>query len=166
VSPGTGPTVRPDGPAPDGDGAPEAIETTRFGRLPVDPDAVIRFPDGIPGFAELRTAIVVPSGTRPDVVWLQSLERGDLAFLAALAGSMFVGYEPVVDDEDCDQLHLTSADDAMVLCLLSVDSEAKAVTGNLRAPIVVNTVERLGRQIILDDEDLPLRAPVGAVAGT
>ncbi|MDY7105273.1 MAG: flagellar assembly protein FliW [Actinomycetota bacterium] len=143
---------------------PDAVETTRFGRLAVDPETVIRFPDGIPGFAELRAAIIVPSGAREDVVWLQSVERGDLAFLAALAGSMFLGYAPVVEDEDCEQLHLTSADDAMVLCLLSVDGDAGAVTGNLRAPIIVNTVERLGRQVILTDEDLPIRAPVGAGA--
>jgi flagellar assembly factor FliW len=65
-------------------------------------------------------------------------------------------YAPVVSDEQTALLALQSAEEAM---LLVVANPAEAgTTVNLLAPIVVNARTGVGAQLILEDQDFPLRA--------
>ncbi|AMM19691.1 flagellar assembly protein FliW [Frondihabitans sp. PAMC 28766] len=65
-------------------------------------------------------------------------------------------YSPVISFEQSDALGVTDPQDAM---LLVVANPAPAgTTVNLMAPIVVNASTGASAQIILDNQDFPLRA--------
>lgn len=65
-----------------------------------------------------------------------------------------------LDDDDGEALHLSRAEDARVLCVLTLHRSPPAVTANLAGPLIINWPERLGRQVVLDHQDYPLRAPI------
>jgi flagellar assembly factor FliW len=46
--------------------------------------------------------------------------------------------------------------------VVSIGMEAADVIVNLRAPVIINLDSRLGRQVILPDERLPVNARLGA----
>ncbi len=65
-------------------------------------------------------------------------------------------YAPELTDEQAAGLELTDPADAMLLVV--ANPGASGTTVNLLAPIVVNARTAVGAQLILEDQDLPLRA--------
>jgi flagellar assembly factor FliW len=82
---------------------------------------------------------------------------GDDARLYVLDASVHLpSYAPELTDEQAAGLALTDPADAMLLVV--ANPGASGTTVNLLAPIVVNARTAAGAQLILEDQDLPLRA--------
>jgi len=47
-----------------------------------------------------------------------------------------------------------------------VPEDVRAMTANLQAPLILNPVKRIAKQVILTDERFPLRYPVFGGSGT
>lgn len=140
------------------------IETSRFGALDVEERKVITFPDGMPGFERHRLFTVVPhhnadSGKGSPFVWLQSLEDGDLAFLAMEPHQAFPDYAPRVPRAELESLALTEeAARPRLYSLLTIPSgDPAGITANLMAPVVINSRARLAKQIVLNTDQYGLR---------
>lgn len=138
------------------------LRTTRFGDITIDERRVFTFEDGLPGFPGATRFLAMTVEDDPDLYWLQCVDDGSLAFLAIVPWQQFPDYEPALTDDDRAHLELVDVDEAMVLCLLTVDRDNDAVTANLLGPIVLNTGRRLGRQVVLTDSRLPLAARIGS----
>jgi flagellar assembly factor FliW len=69
-------------------------------------------------------------------------------------------YSPVISDDHAAALDLTGPEDALLLVVTNPGEEGTTV--NLMAPIVVNSGTGRCAQIILDGQDWPLRAALGA----
>ncbi|MBS0023319.1 flagellar assembly protein FliW [Microbacterium paraoxydans] len=68
-------------------------------------------------------------------------------------------YAPTLSDAQVDDLALGSPDDALVLVVAHPSAEGVSV--NLLAPVVVNRTTGAAAQVILEDQDYPVRAPLG-----
>jgi flagellar assembly factor FliW len=68
-------------------------------------------------------------------------------------------YAPILTDEQAEALTLGSADDALILVVAHPSSDGVSV--NLLAPVIVNRTTGAAAQVILEDQDYPLRAPLG-----
>ena len=112
---------------------------------------------GFPGLRRFALARVVDDGTVCD---LRSLDDPEVSFVVVPPAEFFGDYAPVVGDDVADALELRSADDALVLAMVTLGDSAADATANLRAPIVVNHRTRRALQVILDDPELPLKAPL------
>ena len=137
------------------------LRTTRFGDIPLDHDRTFAFPDGLLGFPHAKTFLAIDVDDDPDMYWLQCVDDGTLAFLAISPWLYFPDYKPEIDEAEQAALQLDDADDATVLCLLTVDREADLITANLLGPIVLNTAGKLGRQVVLADARWPIAARLG-----
>ena len=143
---------------------PIRVATTRFGAIEVQPEETVVFDDGLLGFPQARRFALISVDVDSDLYWLQSIDDGALAFLTSLPWSSFPEYEPDIPDSDREALSLDSADDASVLCLLTVDRDRAVVTANLLGPVVINLRSRRARQIVLHDQSWPIDARLGATA--
>jgi flagellar assembly factor FliW len=142
------------------------IATKYFGSIEYQPDAPIRFPSGLPGFEEeLEFLILEPPASAP-MVFLQSLQRPSLCFLALPMQMVAPDYSLATTKEDLETLGLeperrpgTGAD----VCCLAIIAVAEngQVSANLLAPIVINPARRLGLQAIRSDSVYSHRHPVG-----
>ena len=63
----------------------------------------------------------------------------------------FVDYDPVFTPEDLEGLEASSADELVLLCVVTVPQDVKQMTANLLAPLVINPAKRLGKQVIISD---------------
>ena len=138
------------------------VTTERFGELDVPEDRVLSFPDALPGFPEAYTFVLVNVPDSDVYFWIQSLDDPALAFLCAIPWEFFPDYAPEVPDDEQEMLGLTSEDDAMVLCLLTVQREDETITANLLGPLVINQQTRLGRQVVLYGDEYPVQAPLAS----
>jgi flagellar assembly factor FliW len=138
------------------------VPSERFGELDVDDDNVLSFLDGLLGFPDARRFAMVDAGDDQTYFWLQSIDDPSLAFLSVVPWAFFPDYEPVIDDVEQSALGLERAEDAMVLCLLSVQRDTDKITANLLGPLIVNANTRRGRQVVLAESGYPVRAPLVA----
>jgi flagellar assembly factor FliW len=69
-------------------------------------------------------------------------------------------YTPVLSDEQCEALDVSTPEN--VLLLVIVNPSEGGTTVNLMAPIVVNATTGACAQLILEDQDWPLRAELSA----
>ncbi|MBL8930952.1 MAG: flagellar assembly protein FliW [Kineosporiaceae bacterium] len=91
---------------------------------------------------------------------LRSLEAPDVRFLVAAPNAFFPDYAFDLDEDTVLDLGLASAEDALVLVVLTVGADAASTTANLLAPVVVNARNRSAAQVILSGTDWPVRAAV------
>lgn len=121
----------------------------------------LRFPAGIPGFLDLREFALVCWGDEdgPFSI-LTSLEQRNLEFLVVPPHIFFPDYAPEIDDDTAERLALESAEDAILMVIVTVGDDPGWATANLLAPIVVNRHTREAAQVVLTDGHAPLRAPL------
>lgn len=136
---------------------PIKFASTRFGQLEVSPSALITIPGGIIGFADLTKYVLLDYN--PPFSWLHSVEQSDLAFVVVNAAEFGDEYTfPLpVGDRDLD---LRDSDMPAIMNLVSVRSDPKLTTVNLKAPIVVNPRTMIGKQVVLDNPRFPVRMPL------
>lgn len=124
------------------------IPTTRFGELEVEDSRIIRFPLGIPGFAESKRYFLIDY--KESIWWLQSVDDPDLAFIVTDPFSLFPDYSFKIGDDMETLLEIQDPQQIAVLALLSID--VSGVSVNLRAPLVINSAKFCGAQVLVEDE--------------
>jgi flagellar assembly factor FliW len=146
------------------------IATKRFGTISVGADEQFDVPRGIPGFAQLRRAVLLAAAKADadtdaqSLFWLQDLDDGDLAFLCVVPWDLFPDYDLEIDEEE---FGIGGSVDVRVLNLVTVRGTEKRapLTVNLRAPIIIDIRRRQMFQTILSDQRWPISAPVASVGG-
>jgi flagellar assembly factor FliW len=119
----------------------------------------LHFAAGLPGFPDVRRFVLVRLGDEgsPFSV-LRSLDEGtDLEFVVTHPGLFFPDYEPEIDDDTAGRLELNSADDALLLVIVTVTDPVSASTANLLGPIVVNRHTRVAAQAVLGNSGYATR---------
>jgi flagellar assembly factor FliW len=123
----------------------------------------IHFTGGLPGFPDVRRFVLVRIGDdhSPFSV-LRSLDEGaddrsGLEFVVTHPGLFFPDYEPEIDDDTADRLELKSADDALLLVIVTVADPVADSTANLLGPIVVNRHTRAAAQAVLGNSGYATR---------
>lgn len=130
------------------------IQTTRFDVVSIQPDNILLFPTGIPGLDECRHWILLADSENNALGWLQSISRPEFA-LAVVSPKRFVAnYQVRITRAEMAALQLDDSQDAHVLAVVS--RSEKALVLNLKAPVILNLTKRLGRQVVVND-DQPLQ---------
>lgn len=133
------------------------IESTRFGEVEVAEEQLFSFPYGIPGFPEEKSFAYILHDTESPFSFLQSTTEVNLTFLLVDPFAFFKDYEFVLEDEVAEELDLSLENPPQVFLIATVKKKLADMTVNLLAPVVVNGVNRTGRQVILDKPEYTIR---------
>ncbi len=140
------------------------VRSSRFGTFEVDESRALVFAQGLLGFPNSSTYVVVEVEDSP-YFWLQSVDEDDVAFLATSPFLFFPGYDLVLGDEEQRSLGVDDPEQVEVLTLLTVHragEQPESITANLLGPIVVNIESRKALQLVLDNPDYTTRVPLVA----
>lgn len=81
----------------------------------------------------------------------------DLAFVIVEPGVFCQDYEFSLNDKVKDELQLESKAEVLVMNIVVVPENPKEMTMNLKAPIIINEKKRIAKQIILEEEEYPVK---------
>lgn len=133
---------------------------TIVGPVRVPLDEVVIFPEGLLGFSHFKKFIFVSDPSDDVFVWLQSCDKKEVAFPVIEAGFIVETDKLALTSSDRKKLALEESDVADFYCIVRVTSEAKGMTANLKAPIVINQKDRVGYQFIMANQKLQVQYPV------
>lgn len=133
------------------------LDTTRFGAIEIDDKEVITLTQPILGFQEFRRFVLREGPDGSGLKWLQSVDAGDLAFILMNPTTLISDYTVELRPHDLTELAADTIDELSVYTLVVVPQDKTQIRTNLRAPILINPKHRLGKQLILDRSQYPIR---------
>lgn len=109
-----------------------------------DDSDVITFTEGLIGLPQIRKAVVVSMNDLKPFRWLAPLDSDETRFVVVNPHEIFDSYQPHLYKPEVK-------DKSNTLVIVTVASDWRNTTINLRAPIVVDPVRRTASQQILSD---------------
>ena len=134
------------------------LETAHFGVIDIDEADIIYFPEGIPGFENSKKYALIGNDVGDSAFfWLQSLDIPELCFVVTDPFMVYDGYGVDVDDDDVELLKITDANKVLTLTIVIIPENINEIRVNLKAPILINMDQKLGKQVIQKNDNLPIR---------
>jgi flagellar assembly factor FliW len=142
------------------------VNSTRFGEMEVPADRVITLPQGMIGFPQLRRYVLIRHRDDSPFFWLQSLEAAELAFVMVNPLLFDSEYKFTLGNSETKLLAVEDPSQIQVWVVVTIPAgRPDQMTANLKAPLVINSVNRQGAQIILDDAKYSVRHPLAPNIG-
>jgi flagellar assembly factor FliW len=130
---------------------------SRLIALPIHSENIFHFPEGLPAFEDVKEFVFLcKPDTRP-FFFMQALEPKDLAFVCIDPFLVCPDYQPIISAADAKFLHLDRPEDALIVSIVTVAKDVHNITTNLQAPVVINISAGIGKQIICDSQNYPVR---------
>ncbi|HHW71868.1 MAG TPA: flagellar assembly protein FliW [Firmicutes bacterium] len=124
---------------------------TRFGTIAVEEDQIINFPRGILGFGDYHRYVLVER-ENSSFCLLQSVDEPGLSFVVIMPELVRADYEVELSDEEIELLQIGSPEDGRVFGIVTIPENVAEMTVNLQAPVVINTKDKLGAQLIISGD--------------
>ncbi|WP_077214810.1 flagellar assembly protein FliW [Bacillus dakarensis] len=136
------------------------IKTKYHGEKEINPEHIITFEQGIPSFEDEKKYIVLELGEDSTLFVLQSVTTPELAFLVADPFSFFPTYQFALPDSVIEALKIGNKEDIATFGILTVKEPFEQTTINLQGPIIINSKEKRGKQIVVSEGNYHTKHPL------
>ncbi len=133
------------------------IYTTRFGEIEISEETVIQFPSGILGFPDSKSYALLNTDDASPLKWLQSVDDPSLAFVVTNPNLFKPDYIIDAYRNDLFDIDVKNAEEVLVLVIVTVPKDPSKMTANLKGPILINTLNRKAKQLIVDNQEYEIK---------
>lgn len=109
------------------------------------------FPKGLLGFEGLERYTIVDNHECRPFRWLQSLDVPELSFVIVSPVVFFPDYRVAVHAKEVADIAVDDPQDVEIYVIVTVPARLEEMTANLQGPILLNTANRRGKQLVLTD---------------
>ncbi len=134
-----------------------------FGKINVDEDKILEFPNGILGYPEYKKFTLMfdkDKGDANGMNFLVSLDEPAFMLPVVVAIMVRPGYSPIFTEDIQSVIGELTEENALCLVTMTIPSNITAMSVNLNAPIVINSETRKGIQSIVENKDYEIRYPI------
>ena len=136
------------------------FRTVRFGELEYNQEDLIQLPEGLVGMPNLKNWLILEMGDDIPMKWFQSLDRGDFGFPVTQPYLFHDDYSVKLPAAARLRLGNAKDEELATLIITTVHPGGTKVTGNLLAPLVIDTETRYGIQLTVDDSEFSMRQEI------
>ena len=136
------------------------VKTKHFGEVDLDENKIIHFDGGILGFEEFKDYTILydnEDGEQPNISWLQSIEEPSLSIPIVNPFLIKEDYNPEIEDEYLKPLDKLTDANLIVMVSITVPSDVRKISANLKAPFILNSETRKGVQVIVENSDYEIK---------
>ncbi|MBT2291625.1 flagellar assembly protein FliW [Paenibacillus albidus] len=119
---------------------------------------IFLFPKGLPGFEQLKEFSLKEHN---DIFSLLSaVDQPEVTFITVNPFDFVPDYEFVLPDDTIQELGMKDKEQVSVRCIVTWHSDRLKVSVNLLAPLIFNTVDHKGKQIVLQNTTYTTKHPL------
>ncbi len=122
--------------------------TSRFGTIETNEGQEIRIKGGLFGFTNLSKYIIIHQRNQGPFVWLQSLERPELAFPLIDPHLVYPDYVLELSREEADGIGIEDENDVKIFVLVAIQVGNKRLQLNMQGPLIINQKNSLAMQFV------------------
>ena len=132
------------------------VKTRLFSTIDIADDKIITMEKGMIGFPDLKHFSLIFDEAKKEktfkIMWLQSMDDGDIAFPVVDPSYVLENYKPSVNDQLLAPIGELKEDKMYLLVKATVPKNVEDFSVNLKAPIVINTDTNKGVQVIAEND--------------
>jgi len=137
------------------------VQSVRFEEFTVPDESVIHFPEGILPFGKNLDFALLSRTPDSMTAWLQCVQNPELAFWVGHVARLFPDHKVELDAVHYEIIGMEEGTSHLsILTILSLHEDE--ITANLLAPLLINTKEKIGYQVILLGGIELVRMPLAA----
>lgn len=134
------------------------IQSKYFGTIDIKAETIIEMIQPIYGFeSSKRYTLISDKEIGTDLVWFQSVDDKDICFILANPNRFVQDIRLELSQDDLTIVKANTLDEVDVLSIVSLGETFEQSTMNLKSPIILNSKNNCGAQLILNQE-LPFKA--------
>ena len=138
------------------------INAKYFGSVSYEEADSIHIINGLIGFESHTDYLPIPFQDEDDsLISLQCLDDETLSFILMNPFGIFPDYAPTLSMQDLRELGADSVEDISYYVISVIRDSVAESTVNLKAPLVVNALNRKAKQVILDQPEYTFRHTLG-----
>ena len=120
----------------------------------------VEFEKGLLGLEHLKNYVIEDIEGNEDFKILKSLDDNDISLVITSPFFIMKDYEIELSQEVIRNLCINNQEEVMVFSTVTLNSDMKKTTVNLRAPIVINKNNATGEQVVLNKECYKIKHPL------
>jgi flagellar assembly factor FliW len=124
-----------------------------YSNLVYSKEDIISFPAGIPGFEASKEFVLVSIPEYVPFEWLVSVDGTRLRFAVINPMLFLPTYAPTILKEQLSDLQMEKPEDVLLYSIVTIHENPLESTANLVGPIIINKQKRIGKQVIVDDDN-------------
>ena len=129
------------------------VVARQFEEIEVEEADVISLTQGLIGFPTLRKYVILKYDEAMPFQWFQCLEDPYLAFVIINPLIFRPDYRVKISREEVAGLEINDPASVIVHTIVTIPPDPGMITANLQAPILINNENRLGKQVILLEQE-------------
>lgn len=137
------------------------IKTRFFDEIEIDKQHILTFPEGIPAFENLNEFIILNVDENSNLRCLQSIENSQVCLMIISPWDYFKDYEIELSDNEIHDIQIENEQDVVIYNVITVREDK--ITANMAAPIVINAIKNIGKQIILSNVNYKVRQEISCL---
>ncbi|MEG0895161.1 MAG: flagellar assembly protein FliW [Oscillospiraceae bacterium] len=123
-------------------------------KINISKNDILQFPDGIPGFENVKEYILICHDDENTIFTLQNANGNVPQFVVIDPFAFLNDYNPILLAD------FQNAENLKYLVIAVVKENYKETTVNLKVPIVINADNNVAYQVILDNDDYSMKYPL------
>ncbi len=120
-------------------------------------DQVIHFPNGLPGFENARKFIIMSVPEHQPFHWMECVDGNNIRFAIINPLSFRPDYQPKIKKEELASLNIEDIKELLLYVIVTLRTPLVESTANLMGPLFINIREKIGKQIIIENDAYSLR---------
>lgn len=117
------------------------------------------FEKGIPGFENINEFKIKDLENNNRFKIVESLDN-EVSFATINPFEIYNEYEIDLNDETIKELQIENPKDVLILTIITLGKTLESSTINLKAPLVINIKNKLGRQFIIQGDKYNTKHPL------
>ena len=118
---------------------------------------IIAFTEGIYGFEDIKEYVLLQEDDSNTIWSLQAAHSSIPSFIVVNPYLVMADYSPILSASDLKAIGMPAEEDICFLVITVLKEKFEDSVVNLKSPIVINVRTRQAKQIILENNDYPIR---------
>ena len=136
------------------------IKTKAFGEIEVSEKQKIHFVKGILGFEDINYYYLLNNDDTSPFYWLQAENIPEIAFVIIDPIYVVSDYKLDIPSKELEDIEIKSKEEILLFSIVTIYEKAEDITVNLLGPIVINKLNKKGKQVINQDDSYKIKHPL------
>lgn len=136
------------------------IKTKAFGEIEVSEKQKIHFVKGILGFEDINYYYLLDNDDTSPFYWLQAENIPEIAFVIIDPIYVVSDYKLDIPSKELEDIEIKSKEEILLFSIVTIYEKAEDITVNLLGPIVINKLNKKGKQVINQDDSYKIKHPL------
>ena len=133
------------------------VQSLRLGEIEVSKDKLITMERPVLGFEKYKQFCLVEIEEVKPFLWLQSVDEPSISFLVVNPRLFMSDYKIEINSKEIAELKIQDVNSVETYVVVTLADKAENITANMQGPILINTENKLGKQLVLVNTDYDVK---------